>query len=167
MHVRILTAVCALTAAAAAVAAPDASGSRGLVAHWTFDEGTGDVLHDRSGNGNHGQVHGASWVDSGAGWALRFDGANDYVDCGSGASLDLTGPVTLQAWLMPTAANRGEPGIAGTISGQSQFVPVGPPGGAVGDNGAEDTCGLPRVQDIASQMCSPSLRRKRTRAAAA
>ena len=113
MHVRILTAVCTLTAAAAAVAAPDAAKGPGPVAHWTFDEGTGDVLTDRSGNGNHGRVHGASWVKSGAGWALRFDGANDYVDCGSDASLDLTGPVTLQAWVMPTAANRGEPGIAG------------------------------------------------------
>ena len=45
--------------------------------------------------------------------ALQFDGADDYVDCGSGPSLDLHGPLTLQLWAQPTAANRGEPGIAG------------------------------------------------------
>jgi len=85
----------------------------GPIAHWDFDEGRGDVLHDRSGNGNDGKIRGAAWVRSGAGFALRFDGQDDYVDCGKGESLDLTGPLTLMAWAMPTAANRGEPGIAG------------------------------------------------------
>ena len=31
----------------------------GLVAHWDFNEGKGDILHDRSGNGNDGKIHGA------------------------------------------------------------------------------------------------------------
>lgn len=30
--------------------------TRGLVAQYTFDEGSGQVLTDRSGNGNHGQL---------------------------------------------------------------------------------------------------------------
>jgi len=85
----------------------------GLVACWNFDEGAGGVLHDRSGNNNHGKIHGATWVRSGKGYALRFDGENDYVDCGNSPSLDITGAVTLQAWVRPHAANRGEPGIAG------------------------------------------------------
>lgn len=84
-----------------------------LAAHWKCDEGQGTVLADSSGHGNQGVIHGATWVRSGDGYALQFDGNDDYVDCGSGASLDLAGPLTLQAWVRPTAANRGEPGIAG------------------------------------------------------
>lgn len=84
----------------------------GLVAHWNFDAGKGNQLADRVG-ANHGAIHGATWVPSGKGYALKFDGADDYVDCGAGADLDITGPITLQAWVMPTAANRGEPGICG------------------------------------------------------
>ena len=85
----------------------------GLVAEWNFDEGKGDVLHDRSGNGNHGKIRGATWIRSGKGYALAFDGEDDYVDCGTGKSLDLTDALTLEAWVKPTAANRGEPGIVG------------------------------------------------------
>lgn len=31
---------------------------KGLVAHWDFSEGKGDVLHDRSGNEIHGKLIG-------------------------------------------------------------------------------------------------------------
>ena len=86
---------------------------KGLVACWDFNEGSGDILHDRSGNENHGRIYGAKWVDSGTGYALLFDGVDDHVDCGTGETLDITGPITLQAWIQPTAANRGEPLIAG------------------------------------------------------
>ena len=86
---------------------------RGLVGCWDFDEGKGSMLHDRSGNGNDGKIRGAKWVKAGKGYALRFDGVNDYVDCGAGSSLDITGPITLQAWVRPTAPNQGEPGIVG------------------------------------------------------
>ena len=85
----------------------------GLVAHWAFDKGKGEVLHDSSGNANHGTIHGAQWVKSGKGYALRFDGVDDYVDCGVGKSLDLTDALTLEVWAKPTAANSGEPGIVG------------------------------------------------------
>jgi len=85
----------------------------GLAAHWDCNEGQGDILRDSSGNNNQGAIHGAKWVRSGAGYALQFDGQGNYVDCGAGPSLDLTGPLTLQLWAQPTAANRGEPGIAG------------------------------------------------------
>ncbi len=47
--------------------------------HWTFDEMAGDTLHDISGNGNHGIVHDASWVNGYQGGALSFDGTDDYV----------------------------------------------------------------------------------------
>ena len=71
----------------------------GLAACWHFDEGSGDASADGSGNGNHGRIVGAAWVDGKHGKALRFDGVDDYVDCGSGASLDLTGGITIELWL--------------------------------------------------------------------
>jgi hypothetical protein len=51
----------------------------GLVAHWTFDEGTGAVAGDHSGSGHDGQLTGGTWTGAG-----RFGGAlslssGDYV----------------------------------------------------------------------------------------
>ena len=92
-----------------------AAEEKGLVAHWEFDEGKGEVLHDRSGNENHGKIHGAKWVRIGKAYALQFDGTDDYVDCGTGPSLDITGPMTLEAWIYPESAPKPgeEPGIVG------------------------------------------------------
>lgn len=42
----------------AEAAAPTA----GLVGYWNFDEGSGAVANDSSGNGNNGTINGASWV---------------------------------------------------------------------------------------------------------
>lgn len=94
----------------------------GLVAYWDFDEGKGDVLHDRSGNNNHGKIHGAEWVKCGKGYALQFDGIDDYVDCGSGPSLDITGPITLEAWVYPETVPSGEPGIVGKFFESYMFT---------------------------------------------
>lgn len=85
----------------------------GLVAHWDFDEGQGDVLRDRSGNDNHGRLHGAEWVRCGQGWALRFDGVDDYVLCEDTPSLGITGPCTILAWVRPEALPPADAGIVG------------------------------------------------------
>jgi hypothetical protein len=37
----------------------------GLVAHWTFDEGSGTVVGDRSGNGHDGELTGGTWTTGG------------------------------------------------------------------------------------------------------
>ena len=109
MNVRMLAHLLAVIVGTSVLAAPD----DGLMAHWDFDEGKGGVLHDKSGNKNEGKIRGAKWVECGKGYALKFDGVDDYVDCGTGKSLDITGPLTLQAWVQPTAVNQGEPGIVG------------------------------------------------------
>ena len=52
----------------------------GLVASYSFNEGTGTTLADRSGNGRTGTVSGATWTSQGRfGGALSFDGVNDWV----------------------------------------------------------------------------------------
>ena len=54
---------------------------RGLVGHWTFQEGAGDLVHDRSGYNNLASLVGATWIyHPDRGRALDFDGSNDYVD---------------------------------------------------------------------------------------
>ena len=110
--------ILALVALMVAVASAD----EGLVAHWDFSEGKGDMLHDRSGNENHGKVHGAKWVRNGAGYALEFDGVDDYVDCGVGPSLDFRDKVSLEAWVKCGRRDiGGEWGIVGKSTG-SYFI---------------------------------------------
>ena len=59
--------------------------SADLVAHWRFDEGSGTVAIDSSGNGNDGTLKGdPQWVAGMYGAALEFD-SDDYVDCGNDA----------------------------------------------------------------------------------
>jgi hypothetical protein len=95
-------------------AVPLCAGEEGLLAYYTFDEGPAATVVDHSGNGNTGQVHGAQFVPNGDGFALRFDGKDDYVDCGAPDSLSPTGAITLEAWVFPEAVPyTGEPGIIG------------------------------------------------------
>ena len=89
------------------VSTPLRAADQGLVAHWQFDEGTGDVLHDGSGNGNDGKllpfggkVHaGPEWVKARKGFALRFDGRNDHVLCGNKSSLRISRALAITVWL--------------------------------------------------------------------
>jgi hypothetical protein len=69
-----------------------------LVGHWNFEEGSGTVTADQSGNGNHGTlINGPVWSSGITGNALSFDGENDYVDVGS---FDVNGSeITITAWI--------------------------------------------------------------------
>ncbi|MBW2699656.1 MAG: PKD domain-containing protein [Deltaproteobacteria bacterium] len=58
--------------------------SEHLLADWRLDEGTGEQTLDRSLFGHHGQLvnmDDESWVAGVMGKALRFDGADDKVEC--------------------------------------------------------------------------------------
>jgi len=72
----------------------------GLAAHYTFDEGSGTVANDGSGNGNTATFEGdPTWVQGYLNGALEFDGVGDYLDCGQGASLAIGEAVTMSAWI--------------------------------------------------------------------
>jgi hypothetical protein len=74
-------------------------GSDGLVAYYALD----NDANDASGNSNHGTLSGDPlWVEGFLGSALEFDGVDDHVDCGNDPSLDITGPITIGAWVYPT-----------------------------------------------------------------
>jgi len=77
-----------------------ASVSGGLVGHWALDEGSGSIAADSSGHGNQGTLQGdPQWIDGFIGGALSFNGTTDYVDCGSGASLNITEKITMAVWV--------------------------------------------------------------------
>jgi len=67
----------------------------GVVASWHFDEESGNVAYDSSGNDNDGTIYGATRVDGKFGKALSFDGTDDYVDCGSNINVDA---LSVECW---------------------------------------------------------------------
>jgi hypothetical protein len=70
---------------------------------WTFDDGSGKVAKDSSGNGNDGNfVKEPKWVNGKFGKALDFNGVGDYVDCGNAKSFELTDAITIVAWMNPS-----------------------------------------------------------------
>jgi hypothetical protein len=69
-----------------------------------FNENTGTTTGDSSGNGLTGTLQGATWNGSGRyGKAISFDGASSFVDLGNAASFQMTGSMTVSAWVCPTA----------------------------------------------------------------
>ncbi len=80
----------------------------GMVACWTFDEGTGQVAADGSGNGNDGRLGGSTgpdardpaWIAGKVGGALNFNtgGGADYIYVPNDASLEPT-HITLEMWV--------------------------------------------------------------------
>ncbi|NIP40931.1 MAG: DUF1565 domain-containing protein [Candidatus Aenigmarchaeota archaeon] len=70
----------------------------GPVAFWHFDEGSGDLAGDSSGNANQGTIQGAAWTTGLSGSALSFDGVNDYVSVPENDILDPS-EITIDAWV--------------------------------------------------------------------
>ncbi|MGB2821001.1 MAG: protein kinase [Phycisphaerae bacterium] len=72
---------------------------RGILAHWSFDEGKGLVGHDLSGNGHHCALHGASWAEGKIGGSVALDGVDDYVSLPP-IPIHQT-DLTIAAWVCP------------------------------------------------------------------
>jgi fibronectin type 3 domain-containing protein len=75
--------------------------SSSLVAAFGFSEGAGTAVGDSSGNNNGGTISGAAWAAGRFGQGLVFDGVNDLVSVPDSSSLDLSGGMTLEAWVRP------------------------------------------------------------------
>ncbi len=75
--------------------------SPGLVGLWSFDEGEDlTTAYDSSGNDNYGEIYGADYTpDQWGGQALSFDGVDEYVSIPDSTSLDLSGEITVEAWI--------------------------------------------------------------------
>jgi len=86
--------------------------SADLVAHWPFDEGSGDTAYDSSGSGHDGTLMGdPQWVAGKIGGAMAFDGYSDQTNHTTDPSninwvsvdpFDVVGPgITMAAWIRP------------------------------------------------------------------
>jgi hypothetical protein len=74
---------------------------------WTFDEGTGDVARDSSGNCEDGKINGATWVDGKFGKALSFNGTSDYVEVPDIPDLNPEKTMSMGCWVYITG-NAGQ-----------------------------------------------------------
>ncbi len=80
----------------------------GLVARWSFDEGSGGVARDLTGHGHDATIAGPEWVRSPRGHALRFDGVDDIATYADVDSMNLEGDLTLMLWLKTRASEASD-----------------------------------------------------------
>src|SRR5206468_11694263 len=78
------------------------NGTAGLVAAYSFNEGTGTTVSDASGTGNTGTIANATSTTAGRyGNAIVFNGTNAWILIDDSLSLHLTTGMTLEAWVNP------------------------------------------------------------------
>jgi PKD repeat protein len=74
-----------------------------LVGYWKMDDNAANTtVTDSSGSGNDGTARQYTRDLSSSGrinGALSFDGIVDYIDCGSDGSLDISGSLSISAWI--------------------------------------------------------------------
>jgi len=96
----------------------------GLVGYWSFEDATGTVATDFSGNRNHGtltNMTNADWVNGKIGKALDFDGTNDYVIVPYNSNLS-PNTITMSLWLKPSTANTNDVSV---IANSESFYDYG------------------------------------------
>ncbi len=87
--------------------------AEGMLLHYTFDEGTGAVAADASGNGNDGAVEGTpAWVTGVYGTALEFDGTQDYVTTGQSLLSDVSA-FSIACWIKGDLSLGSRSGLVG------------------------------------------------------
>jgi len=83
-------------------------GREGLVLHYSFDSDRDETVIDDSDAENHGRLVGPKSIADGRfGSAYRFDGRDDYIDCGADASLQITGALTYSVWFRASTNHMG------------------------------------------------------------
>ena len=91
------------------------------VGYWTFEEGSGNVVRDLSGNENDGTLHNmdnGDWVDGVRGTALKFDGSNDYITGDDNSQFLNSDSGTIETWIK--RSNGDNPSVNMPIVGKHQ-----------------------------------------------
>lgn len=129
MSSRMFAVVITLAAIAAAVwhanVAEAQFATDGLVSYWPLDSSDidGTTVKDAWGS-NDGIIEGDPKIVEGKiREALEFDGADDYINCGTDASLNLTGALTIEVWIKPAAAGEGGANVGPACKAQSGVSP--------------------------------------------
>ncbi len=87
-------------------------GDDSLKLYLPFEDGTGKVAEDKSGNGNDGTLEGdTKWIDGKYGKAISLNGKDSGVTVPDSDSLDTPDEITVEAWLYPLSANVDYPEI--------------------------------------------------------
>ena len=82
------------------------------VAAYAFNEGSGTSAADASGSGLTGTLtNGAAWATGRNAGAVQLDGVNDFVELGNPTLLQLTGSMTVSAWVNSAAFPRDDAAI--------------------------------------------------------
>ena len=77
IHVVLLVVILALVLGGSAYGKFDPLKDPAIVGWWAFDEGTGTLAADLTGNGNDGTLNGgAEWVPGVYGTAINFNGSD-------------------------------------------------------------------------------------------
>ena len=97
----------------------------GLVAAYSFDEGTGTTANDSSGQTNTAILNnGVAWVSGKNGKAASFDGVNDYITIPNSASTNISGnAITLSMWINPQPLASGNSVVIGKLWNTTQSSP--------------------------------------------
>jgi len=93
----------------------------GLMALYEFENNANDT----SGNGNDATLYnGPTYAAGQIGQAISLDGVDDLVDCGYDATLNITGAVTVSAWINVTTGARDQK-VAGNQDGSTGGYKMG------------------------------------------
>jgi hypothetical protein len=112
---RLLLLAAAACAALLLAGASHTAGA-GLVAAYSFDEGTGSVAGDLSGNGNAGAVSNATWTTGRYGGALSFNGTSSSVNLPALGTF-YSGGFTLEAWVKKASTTQVDKAVVGSWTG--------------------------------------------------
>jgi len=90
--------------------------TEGLIAHYEFNEGTGEILHDRSGNTRNGIISEAIWAEGISGNALEFNGRTTSVNLPA-STLGNWNALTYAFWMKaPQYSGSGWPAFFGSYT---------------------------------------------------
>lgn len=87
--------------------------TEGLVGHWDAGNpysynGTSSTITDLSGNGNNGTLLNTPTFEADRNGILSFDGSNENINCGRGASLTIADNISCAFWIrFPTGWGSG------------------------------------------------------------
>ena len=92
------------------------------MAGYAFSEASGTTTADASGNNNTGTLNGATRTTAGQfGSALVFNGTSAFVNLGNPATLQLTGSMTVSAWIKSAAFPVDDAAIVSRRTGSTEL----------------------------------------------
>lgn len=100
---------------------PQPTINKGLMAWWPFDEETGAIIYDQSGNHLDGELFGAGRVAGICGKALFFNGRSYALAYYQPVADAFKDSISIALWVKKTAAGTGYQALAGREIGASYF----------------------------------------------